>query len=115
MKRTKNFETVKAELKNVANEQAAFYIKNRENKKSFYLSCGWVDFVSDELIQYEIVGCYIGVGRKKTITDNNVCLVHKDGSEGAEKGKISTLKDIKSIDTIELILKGLFENYTKAE
>lgn len=112
MKRTKNFESVKAELKNVANEQAAFYIKNRANKKTF-LSCGWVDFVSDELVQYEIVGCYIGVGRTKTIDDNNVCLVHKDGSEGAEKGKITRLKDIKSIDTIELILKGLFENYTK--
>lgn len=114
MKRTKNFEAVKAELKNVANEQAAFYIKNMANKKTF-LSCGWVDFVSDELVQYEIVGCYIGVGRTKTIDDNNVCLVHKDGSEGAEKGKITRLKDIKSIDAIELILKGLFENYTKAE
>ena len=111
MKRTKNFEAVKAELKNVANEQAAFYIKNRANKKTF-LSCGRVDFVSDE-VQYEIVGCYIGVGRTKTIDDNNVCLVHKDGSEGAEKGKITRLKDIKSIDAIELILKGLFEKEHK--
>lgn len=111
MKR-RNFEAVKAELKNIANEQAAYYIKNSANK-DIYLSCGWVDFVSDELIQYEIVGCYIGVGRTKTVEDNNVCLVHKDRSEGAKKGKITRLKDIKSIDTIERILQGLFENYKK--
>lgn len=116
MKRTKNFQAIKTELINIANEQAAFYIKNRANKnpnKATFLSCGWVDFVSDELIQYEIVGAYIGVGKNTTINDNNVCLVHKDGSEGAEKGKIYRLKDIKSIDTIETILNGLCENYTK--
>lgn len=112
MKRTKNFEAVKAELKNVAIEQAAFYIVNRATS-SVFLSCGWVDFVSDELIQYEIVGCYIGVGKSKTIEANNVCLVHKDGSEGSEKGKIRRLKDINSIDVIERILNGLYKNYNK--
>ncbi len=108
----RNFEAVKAELKNVAIEQAAYYIINRATS-SVYLSCGWVDFVSDELIQYEIVGCYIGVGKTKTVEANNVCLVHKDGSEGSEKGKIVRLKDIKSIDVIERILNGLHENYKK--
>lgn len=113
MKDAYSFQALKIELKNVANGQAAFYIRNRANKVKCYLDCGYVDFVSDELIQYEIVGAYIGVGRTKNIEDSNVCLVHKEGSEGSEKGKITRLKDIRSIDAIERILDGLHENYIK--
>lgn len=46
---------------------------------------------------------------KLTVEDNNVCLVHKDRSEGAKKGKITRLKDIKSIDTIERYFKDFLK------
>ena len=95
---------LRKQLINAYCEQAKELINTSKNR-NIYLKCGWVDFVSEELIQYEIVGCYIS-------SDRRVYLVHKDGSEGAEKGKINRLDQITtSIDAIENIINGLRENY----
>ena len=86
-------------------EEAKQLIDASKNKTGCYLKCGWVDFVSEELIQYEVVGCYIS-------SDRRVYLVHKYGSKGSEKGKINRLDQITtSIDAIENIINGLRENY----
>lgn len=100
----------KKQLINAYCEEARRLINTSKNK-NVYLSCGWVDFVSKELIQYEIVGAYVGVGRTKDISNGKICLVHKDNSEGSFEGKIKTLDQIDSIDTIECIVNGLKRNF----
>lgn len=112
MTRKENITKSKAQLINMMCEEARYFFNNKKVEGD-YLKCGWVDFVDDDLIQYEIVGVYVGCGRNTDRTNGRICLVHKTGSEGAENGCIISLDQIKSIDTIELILKGLEENYEK--
>ena len=83
-------------------------IINNSIKTNYYVKCGWIDFVSDDLIQYEIVGVCKGM-------NNRILLVHKDNSEGAKKGDIYFMHQIKSIDTLEQILTGVKKNRNPLE
>ena len=78
----------------------ALKLINNSKKTNYYIKIGWIDFVSDDLIQYEIVGVCKGM-------NNRVLLVHKDNSEGAKKGDIYFMHQIKSIDVLESILKAV--------
>ena len=71
-------EAKQALIKLMCNE--AERIINNSIKTNAYCSCGWVDYIEDDLIQYEIIGAYVSVG-------GVVCLVHKTGSEGESKGR----------------------------
>jgi len=95
-------ENAKAKLINLLCEEARTLLLDG---KAHY--CGWVDFVGSDLIQYEIVGCFIGVGKSKNLQTGDIILVHQDNSEGHLKGNIMKLKEIKSIDVIENIIKNL--------
>ena len=81
----------------------ALKLINNSKKTNYYIKIGWIDFVSDDLIQYEIVGVCKGM-------NNRVLLVHKDNSEGAKKGDIYFMHQIKSIDVLESILKAVKKN-----
>lgn len=101
---------IKKQLINAYCEEARYLINNSKNR-NIYLSCDWVDFIDNELIQYEFVGAYVGVGKNTDISNGKICLVHKSDSEGAEKGSICTLDQIDSLDTIENIVNGLKRNF----
>ena len=47
--------------------------------------------------------------------ENKVLLVHKDNSEGANKGDIYFMHQIKSIDTLEEILAAVKKNRNPLE
>jgi len=92
-------------LINLMCEEAENIINNSVKTKA-YCSCGWVDYIEDDLIQYEFIGAYVSAS-------GVVYMVHKSGSEGSEKGRVSMMKDIKDIQKLEWILKGLEENKRK--
>lgn len=110
MTRKENITIVKSHLIKLLCEEARYFINNRKSQ-DVYLKCGYVDFVDDDLVQYEIVGAYVGCGLNTNTSNGKICLVHKTDSEGSIKGNIITLDQLKSIDTIELIIRGLEEYF----
>ena len=102
-------EEAKQALIDVMIEEVKSIMHKKYSKDGFY-SCGWVDYLDNDLVQYEIVAVYF-------TEDNNVGLVHKDGSEGATSERIYLLSHIDNIEFLESILNNVescnFDRYTE--
>lgn len=87
----------KQNLINIMCEEAK---KIMQSHKGTYSKIGWVDYITDDLTEYQFTAAYISVGGK-------IVLVEKDNDNNNPN---LMMHQVDNIERLEWILKGLKEN-----